>query len=364
MRILLSGGGTMGSVSPLLAIAEKIKEKEDVVNFLWLGTKKGPEKKIIEKNNIIFKSIYGGKFRRYFSFKNFIDPLLILIGFFQSFFILLKFKPDIILTAGSFVSVPVVWAGWFLNIPSIIHQQDIRKGLANKLMTPFAYRITVTFEKFLKEFPSHKVVWTGNPIREELKVKSEKLELEEIKKIFNLEKDLPTLLVMGGGTGALELNKLVVQALPKLLKFCQVIHLTGRNKNSKFQILDSELKNRYHSYEFLTEKMKYAYLVADLVVSRAGMGTLTELSVLAKPAIIIPIPNSHQEENANFFKKHQAAIMLSQINLTPEKLTEKIKKLLQNKEKLVSLSENIHKLIKADAAEIIIEEIFKIVKFR
>jgi UDP-N-acetylglucosamine--N-acetylmuramyl-(pentapeptide) pyrophosphoryl-undecaprenol N-acetylglucosamine transferase len=379
MRILLAGGGTMGSVSPLLVIAEELEAKcqmsdslsgaEQGIKYqmLWIGTKRGPEKKVVEKYQIPFQPIFSGKLRRYFDWRNFIDPIFIFLGLIQSFFVLLKFKPNIILAAGSFVSLPVVWAGWLLRIPSLIHQQDIRPSLTNKLTAPFAKRITVTFEKSLRDFSSfarnnkkNKVIWTGNPIRKKLQITNYKLQINS-KKLFNLEENLPTILVIGGGTGALGLNNIILAALPELTKFCQIIHLTGGKNKSGIRNQES-WDERYHEYNFLTDKMKDAYAVADLVICRAGIGTLTELAALGKPAILVPIPNSHQEENAKFFEENKAAISTAQKKLTPEKLVNLVKETLDNKEKLKNLKENIQKLSKPNAAEKIVKEIFDIIK--
>ncbi|TSC96323.1 MAG: UDP-N-acetylglucosamine--N-acetylmuramyl-(pentapeptide) pyrophosphoryl-undecaprenol N-acetylglucosamine transferase [Parcubacteria group bacterium Athens1014_10] len=355
LKIMLTGGGTIGSVSPLLAISQKIKEKNSEVKFLFLGTYKGRvEKELVKNYKIPFQPIFSGKLRRYLSFKNFIDLIFIFLGFVQSFFIILKFRPNVIVSAGSFVSVPVIWAGWILKIPSLIHQQDAVPGLANKLMAPFATKITVVFEKSLKDFPKDKTILTGNPTREDIFAGDKK----RAREIFKLEKDLPVILFIGGGTGALALNKLIIEALLELTKFCQIIHLTGKNKN-----LLVDLKNfggNYHAYDFLTKEMPDAYAAADLVVCRAGMGTLTEISLMGQPAIIIPIPNSHQEKNAEIFSQKNAAILLNQRELTPEILIQEIKNLLNNQEKLKILSENINKVMKSGAMEKIIEEINKI----
>lgn len=343
MKVVLSGGGTGGSVTPLLAVAQKIKEiSKEEPEFLWLGTRKGPEKKLVKHHNVKFRAVCSGKFRRYFSWRNFIDPLLILIGFLQSLFILVRFRPDIILSAGSFVSVPIVWVGWFLGIPSVIHQQDIRAGLANKLMAPAAKIITITFEKSIKKFPRRKTHWTGNPVRPEIL----KGRINRAKKQFKLENNLPTLLVIGGGTGALALNQLIGQIVPELVKFCQIIHLTGGR--GKFKDLDN-----YHHYKFLTKEMADAYAVADLVVSRAGMGVLTELANLGKPVILMPIPGSHQMANAQYFVDQQAAIVLDQDEISAETLLEQIEELISDKERLKTLGKDIKSLARPDAAEAI-----------
>ncbi|PIR13227.1 undecaprenyldiphospho-muramoylpentapeptide beta-N-acetylglucosaminyltransferase [Candidatus Falkowbacteria bacterium CG11_big_fil_rev_8_21_14_0_20_39_10] len=360
-KIILTGGGTAGSVSPLLAIFEELtslkhpfltKEREGVrYDFLWVGTKKGIEKEMVGKAGIKFKSITSGKLRRYFSWQNFIDPFKILIGFFQSIFIVLKFKPDLVMSAGGFVSVPVVWAAWLLGVKIIIHQQDARAGLANKLMAPLADVITVTFEKSLADY-GKKAVWTGNPIRQSLQITNYKL---QITNFFNLKKDLPVLLVIGGGTGAMAINKLVWDSLEELTKFCQVIHICGKSKK-----LEVRSKN-YLSFEFLeADKMAEALRLADVVVSRAGLGLLTELSYLGKPSILIPIPDSHQEDNAKIFQDKKAAVVLEQKFLTGEEFVSNIKRLMFNKQKQEEFGENIKKVIKKGANESIVKIILEI----
>ncbi|MGC9048999.1 MAG: undecaprenyldiphospho-muramoylpentapeptide beta-N-acetylglucosaminyltransferase [Patescibacteria group bacterium] len=356
MRILLTGGGTAGSVVPLLAIVEELRRRNLEVEFLFIGSKKGiPEKELVLTYNLPYQRIHCGKLRRYFDWRNFFDPILLFLGLIESFFIIKKFKPDIILSAGSFVSVPVVWAGWFLGIPSLIHQQDVVPGLANLMMAFFASKITVTFEKSLADFSKRKTILTGNPVRMEI-LKGDK---KRAIKRFNLEENLPTLLVIGGGTGAQKINELVWQTIPKLTKFCQVIHLTGRDKLS---IINNQLSiiNRYHFYEFLTEEMADAYAIADLVISRAGMGALTELAVLAKPSILIPIADSHQKMNAKYFADRQAAVVLDQKYLTPDLFLQTIKKLIFDKNRLTQLSRNIQNLNNPQADKKMVDEILKI----
>jgi len=356
MRILLTGGGTGGSVTPLLALVEEFKKRNLEVEFLFLGTQKGiPEKELVRTYQIPYLGIHCGKLRRYFDWRNFLDPILLLLGLIESFSILKKFKPDIILSAGSFVSVPVIWAGWLLKIPSLIHQQDIVPGLANIMMAPFVNKITVTFEKSLADFPKKKTILTGNPVREKILKGDRKRAVEK----FNLEDDLPTLLVIGGGTGAQRINELIWQTLLELTKFCQIIHLTGKNKleiqNSKFKI-----NGRYHPYEFLTEEMADVYAIADLVISRAGMGVLTELMALAKPSILIPIADSHQEANAKYLADHKAAVVLYQKYLTNDLFLKTIKSLISDHNRLAQLSQNIQKLGSLEAKQKIVDEILKI----
>ena len=347
MRILISGGGTIGSVSPLIAIFQEIKRQKPEAEFLWLATKNGPEIKLIESYGISVKEIYSGKFRRYFSLQNFFDLFLILAGFIQSLIIISKFKPQAVISAGGFVAVPVIWASWILKRPSLIHQQDIRPGLANKLTAKFANIITVTFAKSLKDFPDFKTKLVGNPVRADILAGNK----QEACRIFNLDQELPTVLIFGGGTGALSLNNLVIESLLQLVDFCQIIHITGGRINQEFK------HPRYHSFIFLTDEMKHAYAAADLVVSRAGMSALTELAALAKPAVIIPISRSHQEENAAEFFRNNAIALLREENLNSEIFSQAIKEILFDKQELENLKRNIKKIMPSDAANSIIKMI-------
>ncbi len=379
-KILLTGGGTGGSVTPLLAIHEDLTsqpplliftpssdsgrrgEEEVRYEFLWLGTKDGPEKEMVEQVGIKFKAISGGKWRRYFSLHNFADIFKIKLGFWQSFFIILKWRPDLVISAGSFVSVPVIWSAWLFKAPIIIHQQDVKAGLANKLMAPLANVVTVTFEQSLKNY-GKKAVWTGNPIRQSLKTKNQK---PKTKNFINLNSDLPIVLVLGGGTGALAINQLVEQSLDELTKFCQVILVSCKNKGGKggsTSNLEVEPPIKppinFRSFEFLnTEQMAEALNLADIVVTRAGMSFLTELSYLGKPAIIIPLPDSHQEDNARIFKN--AAIVLKQGNLNSRDFVDEIKKLIQDKNSQKKLSENIGNIMRQKANQQIVTVIYKI----
>lgn len=367
-KILLTGGGTGGSVSPLLAIVDTIKLKPDLfadqeindISFLWVGTKNGPEQQMVEREGVEFKSIASGKLRRYFSLKNFADFFRIMAGFFQSIKIIYKAKPDLVMSAGGFVSVPVVWAAWFLSVPVITHQQDVRPGLANKLMAPFAGVVTVTFEKSLKDY-GKKAVWIGNPVRSEFE--NIQVDTSTFKKDLGLSSDLPVVLVVGGGTGASEINTMVVEMSDLLKNYCQIILLSGKDKLSEVDKKKSKLNDNLHIYEFFdVNKMIKALNSADLVVSRNGLSILTELSNLGKPSILIPIPNSHQEDNAKLVGDKKAAIILDQKVLSAEILENSIKDLLADKDMQKLLSENMSKVIKRGANAEMIGVIKNIIK--
>jgi len=357
-KILLTGGGTGGPVTPLLALIDSIRNKPELnknTEFLWIGTEKGVEKEMVLNENLEYKSIKCGKLRRYFSWKNLIDPIFIIYGFFESLFIIKKWNPGIVISAGGFVGVPVVWAAFIMRVPILIHQQDVRPGLANKLIAPLASVITVTFEKSLKDY-SKKAIWTGNPVRN--KLKDFKIDKRTALQKLGLHGKLPVTLILGGGTGAQAINSLVKESLNELIKFTQVIHISGRGKEIKTEI---NIKN-YHQFDFLyIEGMVKVFTVADIVVSRAGMGVLTELSLLKKPAILISIPDSHQEENAKVFKEKEAAVVLDQKELNKNEFVKNIKSLLNNFELKNKYSENISKIFKNHANEKIIEIIWKTV---
>ena len=332
MKILLTGGGTAGSVTPLIAIAEKLKGHD----FLFIGTQDGPERDIVESANIKFQSFIAGKFRRYISFRTPLDGLKVLIAIINAYFFLGKYKPDVIVSAGSFVSPPFIWAGKFRGIPSLVHHQDLQMTMATKLMKKNAKVLTKAF----KEVPLE-AIWIGNPVRNLIPTTNE----------INFDNNKPIVLIMGGGTGAEKINNFVT---PELFNFCNIIHITGKGKKG----LDINNPD-YKSFEFLTTKMNEALNKADIVVSRAGLGSISELSILAKPIILIPYEGI-QEENARYLEHKNAAIVYNQNNLTSEKFTKKIKELLDNSEKQKSLSHHIRSINKSNASQTIAEEITKL----
>ncbi|PLX27988.1 undecaprenyldiphospho-muramoylpentapeptide beta-N-acetylglucosaminyltransferase [Candidatus Parcubacteria bacterium] len=351
-KIIFSAGGTAGPVSPLLSVAETLKLDSNYdFEFLFVGVKGGVEKHMIERDGLKYQAISGGKLRRYFSFNNFIDPFLIVAGFFQSIAIILKFKPDLVMSAGSFASVPIIWAAWLFRVPVFVHQQDYRPGLANKLMSPLATTITVSFEKSLDDY-GKKAIWTGNPFRQDYK--KMKISRREAISKFGLRTEKPIVVVMGGGTGAQAINDLVLEAMPKLKKYCQVIHITGTGKNDKKN--DDLMENlaEYKYFEFLDIfGVIKVYSVADLIVSRCGMNSLTEISQLGLNAILIPMPDSHQEENAKIFSEANAATVLHQKNLDAQKFTEIVKNKLFDGELIEVHTRNIQNILKDDANEVI-----------
>lgn len=355
MKILFTGGGTLGSVIPLLALAEQMQKQYPHIKFLWIGTKNGPERLFVENKNIEFQTIHSGKLRRYFDFKNFSDIFKIILGFFQSLWFISEFKPDLIINAGSFVGVPVIWAGKFLGKKVLIHQLDFLPSLSNKLTEKFTDKITVTWKESLRDFDPDKTIWTGSPVRLELL----KADTTVAYQIFNFKQNLPVVLVLGGSQGSLFLNKIVAQSRERLASFCQIIHLTGQEQSRVEQGEPAYIKN-YQAYPVLTTELKYAYSIADIIISRAGMGTLIEIACLAKPLILIPLPNTHQKQNADIFQDKEAAVVLQQNLLSAEQLITQIKSLLDSAERRFALTANISKILKKDGGENMIKVIQEI----
>ena len=343
----------MGSVTPLIAIWQRLKIKDPNLEVLFVGTKKGPENAYVKNLGINYQALTAGKFRRYFSGWNIVDFFKVIFAFFHSIVILRKFKPDLILTAGSFICVPLTSAAKILGIPYLIHQQDIEVGLANKMMARGAKAITVTFEQNKKYFDQLKTILTSNPVRQEFFSITKEQALQK----FNLTPGLKTILILGGGTGAVKINELVLNSLADLAKDFQVIHSTGAGKDIAQQIkvkynpiaLEAINKN-YRGAEFLDTAQ--AFNAADLVISRPGLATLTELAALAKPTVLItPANNAHQLKNAQYFAINNAAVVISEENLTPESFYFSIRNLLNNAGDLNNLSNNIKKMIDPLAAD-------------
>lgn len=346
MKILFSGGGTLGSVTPLLAMKESIEEEFDDVEFVWVGTPNGPEEGLVSREDIRFYSISSGKLRRYLSLKNFTDFFKFIIGLFQSFNILRKEKPDICITTGGFVSVPVHMIAWVLDIKSWVHQQDVQPGLANKIMAKFASKVTTATEKSLKHFSKEKTECIGNPVRKDIYEGS----AERARKLFNLERNKPVIFALGGGTGAKEINQLVTDNIEDLASNVQIIHITGPERDdSVAKKLEKQYKD-YHAYTFLDEEIKHAYAAADLVVCRAGFGTLTELVALEKPAILIP-KKGHQQRNAELFQDSNNI----KVYRSDKDFIEVVKRIFKNSYKLEQ--KNIFPIVKAGKVKDILNKI-------
>lgn len=355
MRLFLVGGGTLGPVAPLVAIGEAAKERGDLEIVGFIGTARGPERALVASLGVPFFPVWAGKWRRYWDIRNLLAPFVTLIGIVQAYRIIAKLKPDVIVSGGSFVGVPVVIVARLLGIKTVIHQQDVVPSLANKFVAALANTITVTFPETAAAFPKEKTVVIGNPVRPSVLRGNRERALHR----FDLDPEFPTLFVFGGGTGAQFLNDLVEQALPKLTEVCQVVHATGVGK---FPLRLLQKKRRYHPIEIFREAMPDVYAVADVVLARAGIGTITELAALGKPAIIVPIPHSHQEQNAALLAALGAAEVCSQSELTPDALVELVCALLADRKKLRDLGESLRKINPPNALAAVLQVIQDVAK--
>lgn len=352
INILITGGGTGGHVVPLLAVAEELKKH--TADILFVGSGLEMEKEAAKKLDIRYKSILSGKLRRYFHWQNFIAPFKILLGFFQSLAIILSFRPRVIFAKGGYVTFPVVLAGWLMRISIIIHESDVVMGLANRWEAKMAKKVCLGFPvENYRHLPLNKIVYTGNPLRKEFLQKDTRYKIQDRNK-------LPTILIIGGSQGARFINQSIASLLDKLTKKYYIIHIAGKND---YQWLKKNSWPNYELYDF-TDKVLELMEKADLIISRAGANTLAEISILAKPSILIPLPtgaSNHQGENAKVYEKNNAAVVVSESGLTPESLKDIIERLLEDKKMLMEIGNRAKELSQPNASEAIAEEIIKLV---
>lgn len=329
-RIVLTGGGTAGHVTPNIALIPSLREAG--YDIFYMGSYDGIEKKLISDFDIPYYGISSGKLRRYFDIKNFTDPFKVLKGCKEAYSIIKKLKPDILFSKGGFVSVPVVFAAKRLKIPIIIHESDMTPGLANKLSIPSASRVCCNFPETVKYLPEGKAVLTGSPIRKELSQGSKLSGL----KFCNFTANKPVILVVGGSMGAVAVNNSIRSILPTLLEKFQVVHLCGKDK------LDNSLKNLkgYVQFEYIKEELKDLFAVSDIVVSRAGANAICELLALKKPNILIPLSASasrgDQILNARSFENQGFSCVIEEEQLTDELLIQSITNVYENRQVFIN----------------------------
>ena len=352
-KIVLTGGGTAGHVTPNIALLPHLQKLGYEVSYM--GSYDGIEKKLIADFDIPYYGIATGKFRRYFDPKNFTDPFRVVKGFSEAKKILKEIKPDVVFSKGGFVAVPVVRAAAALKIPCIIHESDMTPGLANKLCIPVATKVCCNFPETIQNLPDDKAILTGSPIREELAHGN--AEAGRTLCGFNTEK--PVIMVIGGSLGSLNVNRFVRAALPLLLEDFQVVHLCGKDK------VDNMLLNQpgYKQFEYLKSELKDIFAMADIVVSRAGANAICELLALNKPNILIPLPSASsrgdQLLNAKSFESQGFSIVIDEDDLSEKLLAEKIHELYFTKQTYIDA---MSKSNQSDAINTIIGLIEDIVK--
>ena len=324
-RIILTGGGTAGHVTPNIALIPKLRELG--FDIQYIGSYQGIEKELIEPFGIPYHGISSGKLRRYFSLQNFTDPFRVLKGLGEAKKLIKELQPDIIFSKGGFVSVPVVIAGKQNKVPVIIHESDMTPGLANKLAIPSATKVCCNFPETLEHLPKEKAVLTGSPIRQEL-LSGNKIAAMDL---CGFTADKPVILVIGGSLGSVAVNNAVREALPELLKSFQVVHLCGKGK------LDELLVGTkgYIQFEYIKNELRDIFALSDIVISRAGANAICELLALRKPNLLIPLSanasRGDQILNARSFERQGFSIVLEEEEVTKTSLLEAVNKLYANR---------------------------------
>lgn len=320
-KIVLTGGGTAGHVTPNIALLPRLKELGYEVSYI--GSYEGIEKKLISDFDIPYYGIATGKLRRYLDIKNLTDPFRVIKGFTEARNYLKKIKPDVVFSKGGFVGVPVVRAAASLHIPCIIHESDMTPGLANKMCIPVAQKVCCNFPETVTMLPKEKAVLTGSPIRQEL-TKGNKIAALDI---CGFTANKPVILVIGGSLGAASINKTVREALPVLLEDFQIAHICGKEKIDNMFL---QMKG-YVQFEYVKSELKDLFAAADLVVSRAGANSICEILALKKPNLLIPLSASSsrgdQILNAKSFESQGFSMVINDDDLSPELLAEKITEL-------------------------------------
>lgn len=317
-KIIMTGGGTAGHVTPNLALVPLLKEKG--YEIFYIGSYTGIEKKLVEDAGITYYGISSGKLRRYHDWKNFTDPFRVIKGFSEANQLMKHIKPDVVFSKGGFVSVPVVMAAARQHIPAIIHESDMTPGLANKLAIPFASKVCCNFPETMQYLPDGKAVHTGSPIRKELFSGNKEAGLE----FTGFNTDKPVILIMGGSIGSRFINNAVWASLDTLLEKFQIVHLVGKGN------INNDLVGRagYQQYEFISEQLNDIFAMTDLMISRAGANSISEILALKIPNILIPLSaaasRGDQILNAESYKKQGFSTVLQEEELTGELLVSSV----------------------------------------
>ena len=351
-KIVLTGGGTLGHVTPHLALIPRLLEAGYEIHYI--GSENGMEApKLRATEGITYHAVKSGKLRRYHSWKNFTDPFRVIAGAFQSARLMGKIKPDVVFSKGGFVAVPVVFGAWLHRIPVLCHESDLTPGLANKLCKPFASRFATTFPE-CAEALGKKAEMTGTPLRPELFTGSREKGLE----LFGFDGKKPVLLMMGGSSGAQSVNYCLRNTLPRLTAF-DVAHICGKGNLNPY--LDGI--PGYRQMEFLDAELPDALACTDLVLSRAGANALCEFQALGRPMLLIPYPKGasrgDQILNARSLEKRGLCRVLMQEDMTPETLAEAIEETWKDRE---ALTEALKNAPPADGTQRVLEMIEEVQK--
>ncbi|MCF0228980.1 MAG: undecaprenyldiphospho-muramoylpentapeptide beta-N-acetylglucosaminyltransferase [Parasporobacterium sp.] len=326
-KILLTGGGTAGHVTPNLALVPYLEKAGFSVEYM--GSYDGIERKLVEAAKIPYTGISSGKLRRYIDVKNLTDPVRIIKGLHEARHYMRVNKPDIVFSKGGFVAVPVVIAAAERHIPVVIHESDLSPGLANKISIPRASRICYSFPETEKYLTRYKAIHTGLPVRDDLL----NGDAEKGRAVCSFRDDKPVVLVIGGSLGSVVVNEAVRASLPELLKEYNVIHICGSGKT------DEALKGTpgYVQFEYVSEELPHMFAAADIVISRAGANVINELAAIRKPAVLIPLGTNasrgDQLLNAESFERRGFSAVLREEALTPASLTKTIDEVFADRQK-------------------------------
>lgn len=361
MKVLLSGGGTGGHIYPALALMRRLKEIDPTTEFLYVGTERGLESRIVPKAGVPFKSVKVEGFKRSLSLENLKTIQLFLQGIFKAKKIVKEFNPDVVIGTGGYVCGPVVYAAAKLGIPTIIHEQNSIAGVTNKFLARYVTKIATCFEEAKKEFDKYasKVVYTGNPRAQEVAGILPSDALVE----YRLKPGVPTVLIFGGSRGAQAINKAFIEALPEFAKReYQVLFATGEVHYKALSEVIGQTSENVSVVPYI-HNMPEIFANVSVVVSRSGATTLAELTALGLPSILIPSPmvtNDHQTSNAKSLVKHDAAKMIAETELTTPYLLQTIDEMMDYPEKRKEMASQAKKIGVPDAADRLIEVINEI----
>lgn len=370
MRVVISGGGTGGHIYPALAVAAQLRDKY-AADILYLGSDDGLEADLVPAAGFRLVVVKAGKLRRYLSWRTLTGVGRVPVGMAQAIGVVGKFRPHVAFTGGGYVAVPAGLAARLNGVPLVMHQQDVPPNLSNKLIAPLATQISVAFADSLHYFPVHKTLHLGNPVRQEI-LDVCQITPQQARSELGLAPELPLLLVTGGSQGSRHLNQVVVKALPRLLQNCQVLQISGNKLFAETQALSDEVlatletqdRQRYRLVPYMLDEMPVALQAAELVICRAGAATLSELAVLGKPSILVPLPpaigGSPQEVNADTFGRKQAAEVIHDGDLQPDVLVERVKHVITSPACLLSMANAVRTFAKPMASHDIVETIVKL----
>lgn len=358
-RFIISGGGTGGHIYPAVAIANELKSRFPEAEFLFVGAKDKMEMQKVPQAGYAIKGLWISGIQRKLTLDNAMFPFKLLSSMWNSFRIIKSFKPDVVIGTGGFASGAVLKVASMLHIPTVIQEQNSYPGITNKLLAKKANKICVAYENLERFFPKDKMILTGNPVRQDLINEASK---SEAIAYFKLDANKKTLLVLGGSLGARRINQLIEKELDFLLsQNIQIIWQCGKlywNDYSKYNE-----KENVQVVAFI-DRMDLVYAAADIIISRSGASSVSELCIVGKPTIFIPSPNvaeDHQTKNAKAISDKNGAFLIRESELEAQFETV-FSDLISNESKQTELSQNIKKLAKPNATKDIVEEIVKLIK--